>query len=96
VLGRLECRGGAKIDTSFHADGQLKSCFPRKDVMLDGVTCNASLFSPVYLHPNGRLHRCTLAHAATVAGRQLPRGAKLNLDVEGRLREPQLTAKPSR
>lgn len=78
VDGRL-CRGRWKIDTAFHPNGRVKAFFPPEDLELDGVPCEASVFHPIYLHPDGRLRQCTLAADATIDGRVHQRGETVQL-----------------
>ncbi|HEX6886293.1 MAG TPA: hypothetical protein VF530_23160 [Planctomycetota bacterium] len=80
----LPCRGKWKIDTAFHPNGHVKAFFPPEDHEIDGFLCTASVFHPVYLHPDGRLRQCKLARAATIGGRTFRAGAKLTLDEAGR------------
>lgn len=84
VVDGRPCRGKWKIDTAFHPNGRVKAFFPPEDHEIDGVLCTASVFHPVYLHPDGRLRQCKLARAVTLAGRTFPRGATLTLDEAGR------------
>lgn len=83
VDGRL-CRGGGKIDVSFHPNGNVKEFFPPEDVVIEGVPCEASPFHPVALHPDGRLRRCKLASDWSVDGRTFEKGSLLELDERGR------------
>ena len=81
IDGRL-CRGRWKIDTAFHANGRIKAFFPPRAIEIDGVVCAASLFHPVYLHPDGSLRQCALAEEAVIAGRTFERGAVVELPLE--------------
>lgn len=73
------CRGRWKIDTAFHPNGHVKAFFPPEDLELDGVLCEASVFHPVYLHPDGRLQQCKLAADVTLAGHTYAKGETLRL-----------------
>lgn len=73
------CRGGMKIDTAFHPEGTVRAFFPPDPIEIDGVLCVASVFHPVYLHPDGRLRECKLARAATIAGHTYAKGEVLQL-----------------
>jgi len=73
-----------KIDTSFHPNGRVKEFFPPKDLVIDGIPCEASVFHPVVLHPDGRLRRCNLAENCSLGGRKFEKGSILELDELGR------------
>lgn len=83
VLDGRPCRGRWKIDTAFHANGRVKAFFPRDDLEIDGVLCAASLFHPIYLHPDGRLRQCKLAADATIDGRTYRKGEEVEFSAEG-------------
>jgi hypothetical protein len=83
VDGRL-CRGRFKIDTAFHPNGRVRAFFPRDTLEIDGVPCTASVFHPVYLHPDGHLRQCLLADDVTLDGRVFEKGQVLRLDELGR------------
>ena len=82
----LPCRGRLKIDTAFHPNGHVRAFFPPDTFEIDGVRCVASVFHPVYLHPDGGLQRCKLAGDVTLAGRTFRKGTTLELDEAGRAR----------
>lgn len=77
------CRGSMKIDTAFHSNGGVKAFFPRESTQIDGVPCTASLFHPIYLHPDGKLRQCKLAGDVVLAGRVYEKGTTLSLDATG-------------
>lgn len=79
----LPCRGKWKIDTAFHPNGRVRAFFPPEDLERDGVWCEASVFHPVYLHPDGCLAQCKLARRARVHGRDFAAGTTLRLDEQG-------------
>jgi len=84
VVGGLPCRGRWKIDTAFHPNGRVRAFFPPDTFEIDGVQCVASVFHPVYLHPEGRLRQCKLAADVTLDGRTFERGETLTLDASGK------------
>jgi hypothetical protein len=68
-----------KIDTAFHPDGSLKAFFPPADLVIDGITCEASVFRPVYLHPNGRLWKARVAVEVLQGDRRYAAGLDIEL-----------------
>jgi hypothetical protein len=86
VVDGLPCRGRWKIDTDFHPNGRVRAFFPPDTIEIDGVACVASVFHPVYLHPDGRLRQCKLACEVTLDGRTFEEGRTLRLDESGRPR----------
>ena len=84
VIDGRPCRGRLKIDTAFHPNGHVRAFFPPDPLEIDGVPCTASVFHPVYLHPDGRLKQCKLARAVTLDGRTFEKGVTLVLDESGR------------
>jgi hypothetical protein len=80
------CRGRWKIDTAFHPNGRVRAFFPPETLAIDGVSCAASVFHPVYLHPDGHLRQCRLAADVTLDGRRFQRGRTIVLDETGRPR----------
>lgn len=87
VIDGRPCGGRWKIDTAFHPNGRVRAFFPDDPYEIDGVLCAASVFHPIYLHPDGRLRQCKLARAVTLDGRSFPRGARLVLDEAGRVQD---------
>jgi len=83
VIDGRPCRGRWKIDTAFHPNGRVRAFFPREPYEIDGVLCTASLFHPIYLHPDGRLRQCKLARDVTLDGRAFRKGERLVLDEAG-------------
>jgi hypothetical protein len=84
VIDGRPCRGRWKIDTAFHPNGRVRAFFPPDTLEIDGVACVASVFHPVYLHPDGRLCQCKLARDVTLEGRTFEKGETLRLDEAGR------------
>ena len=83
VVDGRPCRGRWKIDTAFHPNGRVRAFFPREPYEIDGVLCTASLFNPIYLHPDGRLKQCKLARDVTLDGRTFRKEERLVLDEAG-------------
>lgn len=79
------CRGGMKIDTAFHPNGRVKAFFPRRTTEIDGVPCTASVFHPIYLHPDGTLRQCKLAEDMTRGGETIEKGSVVVFDEAGRV-----------
>jgi hypothetical protein len=52
--------------------------------MVDGVTCDDSLFHGISLHENGRLQQCKLGKTISVDGVEYPKGSIINLDQAGK------------
>jgi len=75
VQGYL-CRGSwmgkEGVMTTFYASGKLHWFYSRDPVVVDGVTCEDSLFEAIYLHPDGRLQQCKLDKAVTIGGGGVP------------------------
>jgi hypothetical protein len=84
VIDGHPCRGRWKVDTAFHPNGRVRAFFPPDTIEIDGVACAASVFHPVYLHPDGRLRQCKLARDVTIDGQTIERGETLRLDEAGR------------
>ncbi len=86
------CRGtgGPKgVQTAFYPGGALKSFFPVRDAVVDGVPCRASVFNGwIELHANGRLKSGLLSAELERDGRRLPAGTRVEFDPEGRVRAP--------
>lgn len=85
VIDGRECRGRWKIDTAFHPNGRVRAFFPPEALEIDGVLCTASVFHPVYLHPDGHLRECKLARDVTLDGKTFEKGETLTLDESGRV-----------
>lgn len=80
------CKMGLEgVRTRFHVNGKLNCFFTRDDVEIDSVVCKGSVFHPIGLHDNGKLRNCTLAKDAEIAGITYHKGAKLQLDKEGKI-----------
>lgn len=79
VVDGWPCRGRWKIDTAFHPNGRVKAFFPPDTLEIDGVACVASVFHPVYLHPDGHLRRAKLAEDVTLDGQTFAEGETLEL-----------------
>jgi hypothetical protein len=75
----MPCRGGWKIDTAFHENGRLEAFFPPDTLDIGGIPCAASVFAPVYLHPDGSLRGCRLAADASIGGVTRRRGETVEL-----------------
>ena len=56
-----------------------------KDTEIQGVPCEASVFTEVSFHPDGKLAGCKLSRAFELDGVSLRRGEVIELDREGRL-----------
>ena len=69
--------------TAFYPNGRLHWFYPRGDIDVDGVTCAASLFEAVYLHPGGQLKQCKLAETAAIHGETFRKGRIVRLDEDG-------------
>ena len=89
IQGHL-CRGSwmgkEGFMTAFYASGKLHWFYSRDPVVVDGVTCNDSLFEAIYLHPDGRLQQCELDKAVTIKGVEYPRGFIIHFDQAGKVR----------
>jgi len=78
-------RGGGKISKGFHENGALASGFLRKPAVIDDVPCKASVFKPVFFHPNGKLKEATLDRDATIQGAPREKGDTVRFDASGKL-----------
>jgi len=79
-------RGGAEgVTTGFYSSGRLSAFFPRENVMVQGILCEASVFSPVYLHENGNLKQCALARDEVVGNQPLSQGQTFTLSPGGQV-----------
>ena len=83
VFDGVPCKGGGKIDTSFHPTGGLASVFLAQDVELQGVPLEATVFHPVRFHPGGELAGGKLSRDWSRDGVEFPRGSELVFDVDG-------------
>ena len=81
----FNCRGNRTggFMTAFYPDGQLHWFFTREPVTVDSVTCAASLFEAIYLHPDGRLRQCKLEEPVTLGGKEFQKGFVIHLDEAG-------------
>jgi hypothetical protein len=91
-IGAAVCTGSAMgregSTTVFYASGKLKECFLPEDREIQGVPCaHGGFFSELFGGPaqvqfyeNGDLHSCRLSKAATVGGKQLAKGERVNLN----------------
>jgi len=97
VVDGLPCRGKWKIDTAFHPNGRVRAFFPPDDYEVGGVLCEASVFHPVYLHPDGRLRECKLARDLTLDGATIEKGHVIALDEAGHVveRRPRAVPRPA-
>ncbi len=86
VIQDIICKGGVgKIETAFHDNGRLASCFLPDDSSIQGAPCSGSAFHPVMFHPSGRLSQCTLSEDTDIQGHHLLKGARLRFDDDGKL-----------
>lgn len=83
------CRGtgGPKgVTTAFYASGALKTFFPVRAVVIDGVPCRGGLLNGwIALHENGRLQSGVLDADLERDGRRYRRGERVEFDAEGRV-----------
>ena len=80
--------GGFKgTQTGFYDSGRLRSFFPPDDIVINGVSCKASLFANINLHENGNLKRCTLAEDYHTAIKNYKKGKSIELDINGTVKE---------
>ncbi|MBT3207847.1 MAG: hypothetical protein HN704_08755 [Bacteroidetes bacterium] len=80
------CRGGGGVkgvQTSFYANGKLKSFFSNENTKIDGVLCKKGLLSSIILYQNGLLKECNLAETQTVNGKEYKKRSRLSFDLEG-------------
>ncbi len=86
IQGHL-CRGGRGgkegVQTGFHPNGSLRSCFSREDVVVNGIPCFGSVFHPIRLHDNGQLQSCTLSRTVMLEGREYLRKSRVAFDRDG-------------
>jgi len=80
------CRGtggckGAQV--SFYKTGKLKYFFAEEPVVIDGISCKASIFHLIGLHENGKLKKCTLEKDSLINSIIYKRGQVIELDSEG-------------
>jgi hypothetical protein len=71
IVGKILCRGGGGVkgvQTSFYANGQLKSLFSPEDVEIDHVLCRGGLLAPIEFNEAGRLKRCKSAAHQEING----------------------------
>lgn len=78
--------GGVKGATvKFYPSGKLRLFFAPKDATIQEVPCKGGLFDFIELHESGRLKKCTLAEARKFDDQQLPKGASVEFDENGRM-----------
>lgn len=76
--------GGYKgTHTAFYESGNLRSFFPPKDIVVDGVPCMASPFVFVGLYESGNIKACKLAEDYKVNGQVYRKGSKVKFDRSG-------------
>lgn len=79
--------GGYKgTHTGFYESGRLRSFFPPEDVVVNGVSCKASLFESVKLYENGNLKRCKLSRDYKAFDETRKKGKLIELDMNGRVK----------
>jgi hypothetical protein len=80
--------GGFKgTQTGFYDSGRLRSFFPPDDIVINGVSCKASLFANINLHENGNLKRCTLAEDYHTLGKRYKKNQSIEMDINGKVKE---------
>jgi hypothetical protein len=77
--------GSEGVMTGFYPSGRLAVFFPVSDVVIQGIPCKASMFSPVYLYENGNLKKFTLAQTAVIGGRTLSASQTVELGERGEI-----------
>lgn len=77
--------GSEGVMTTFYPSGRLAAFFPVSDVVIQGMPCKASVFSPVYLYENGNLKKFTLSKTAVLGGRTLSAWQTVELGEEGEI-----------
>lgn len=81
--------GGPKgVGVAFYPSGALKQYFLRRDTVIQGVPCKSGVLrQSIQLYENGKLEGCTLSAPLEREGQHFPRGARIHLDEQGRIRE---------
>jgi len=80
--------GGYKgIHTGFYGNGKLRSFFPPKDVIIQGVPCEASLLENINLYENGKLQQCKLSQSFNHKSKTYRKGSILNFDKMGNVKD---------
>ena len=82
--------GGFKgTQTSIYMSGRLRSFFPPEDIVIQGVSCKATLFENVCLYENGNLKSTKLAADYTVDGKTWKKGSFIEFDPFGNVAQEQ-------
>jgi hypothetical protein len=88
VLGHV-CRGTGGptgVHAAFYPDGALKEFFLVRPTRIDGVPCDTGLVrGRIELHNNGRLKSCRLSESFTRDCVTFRKGARIDLDPDGRV-----------
>ncbi len=83
VFDGLHIKGGYKIDTGFHPDGNLRTVYLDEPAVIDSIPAEPSMFFAVRCHENGRLKSCKLDDKVTHRGPQYKKGLFIELDNKG-------------
>jgi hypothetical protein len=75
--------GGKKINTGFHPNKQLRSCYLREATEIQGVVVKGGVMSTVIFDEDGNLVNCTLAQDYTHNGSLWPAGTEIWLKPDG-------------
>jgi hypothetical protein len=79
--------GGYKgTHTGFYDSGKLRSFFPPKDIIVEGVPCESSLLVNVKLYENGSIKSCKLAEDYQIDGKTYKKGKMIEFDASGKVK----------
>jgi hypothetical protein len=92
VIQGFFCRGGGGVkgvQTAFYKNGNLKSFYSNKNLVIDGVNCISNPMNPIGLHDDGSLRYCTLAEPLEHDTGEYKKGTRIEIDEEGHISELQ-------
>ncbi len=83
------CKGGGDskgTQTSFYPTDELHSFYSPDNITIDNIKCRGGLLSPIFLHKNGSLKKCTLASSQIINEIEYKKNSKIELDTSGNVR----------
>ncbi|MBN2278944.1 MAG: hypothetical protein JXQ65_00025 [Candidatus Marinimicrobia bacterium] len=72
--------------TGFYGSGKIRSFYPAKELVIQGIPCKRSLLENILVYENGRLQRCKLSKDFKIDGKRYPKGTTVYFDEEGRIK----------
>jgi hypothetical protein len=86
TLEGLPIYGGYKdLTITFYEDGKIHCGFLSKNAIVQGITAQKGIASPLFFYPSGKLKRCTVGKKIEIQNLLLKAGMIIDLDEEGRI-----------